>query len=82
MSWFSMLDSDSGSDADVEVEGRGPQSWPKKLTLWEGMQPDVPAIVEVVWWERQRMVTVLLEVLTILLKLNRWRVVSRPRLME
>ena len=49
MSWFSMSISGSGSDADVDVdgvEGRGTQSWPKKLVLWEGMQPEVSAIVK------------------------------------
>ena len=46
MSWSLILSSsDSGLDAGVDVgEGRGTQSWPKKLTLWEGMQPEVPAI--------------------------------------
>ena len=53
MSWSSVLTSGSGSDADM-AEGRGTQRQPKKLTLWEGMQPEVPAIVKVVWWERER----------------------------
>ena len=69
-SWFSMSSWRSGSDADVDgVEGRGTQSWPKKLVLWEGMQPEVPAIVKVVCW-------------TISLEVRRWILVSRPRLIE
>lgn len=45
MAWFSMSREGEGGDADGG-ERRGEQRQPKKLTLWEGMQPDVPAICE------------------------------------
>ena len=77
MGWFSMSDSGSGSDADVDgVEGRGAHRQPKKLTLWVGMQPEEPAIVK--GWICDGFA----KGLDYLIECESWRVISRPRLME